>query len=304
MTTPNSNYGLHRSPSLQTTRQVGLQTKLLSIVIPTIIGTLALSSLIGYGLIHKNAQEEVEQQLEHKAIIAKDTIEQLLDKALINTQLIVNNPQIINFLRTSNQQVKNSGLEQLSIPQLEQKFADTKLLTLNSALNHYLQQVAKTTGLQEISLTNSQGFNIAYSRPTEDFVQRDEDWWQKGKSQSPWLSNSKFDESGNLIGFELVQAIQDPNSGEFLGVIKASLPESYFDTVSESLLNTGIKNSQIVQIIPPNQERAIKTVTPQGLSPKQEIVGGIELNQIVSLILRQQNNQPELNEELKKRLCY
>ena len=70
--------------------------------------------------------------------------------------------------------------------------------------------------------------------------------------------------------------------------------------MADNLLNTGIKNSQIVQIISPNFDRAIKTFTPEGLSAKQEIVGGIELTRIASLILLKQNNQKELEKELKK----
>ena len=54
--TPNFHDVNNRSRPIKTTRQVSLQTKLLSIVLPTIIGTLALSSLIGYRLIHKTAE--------------------------------------------------------------------------------------------------------------------------------------------------------------------------------------------------------------------------------------------------------
>ena len=295
---PNSNYAVERVQPTAKSKQVGLQTKLLSVVLPTIIGTLVLSSLPGYYLIHKTAKEEVEQQLENKAILAKDTIEQLLDQAIKIPQVVASNPRIVSSIRTSRQKVQNSGLDKLSIPELEQKFAATKLLALDRELNDYLRKVVLVTELREIFYTDSYGLNIAYSNPTSDFVQRDEDWWQKGKSQTQWLSPPKFDASADNVGLELVQAIKDPNSGEFLGVIKALLPENYFDAVATNLLNTGIKNTQIVQIISPELENAIKTITPEGLSPDREIIGGIELARIASLVLQEQKK--ELAEQLRQ----
>ena len=295
---PNSNYAVERVQPTAKSKQVGLQTKLLSVVLPTIIGTLVLSSLPGYYLIHKTAKEEVEQQLENKAILAKDTIEQLSNQAIKIPQVVASNPRIVSSIRTSRQKVQNSGLDKLSIPELEQKFAATKLLALDRELNDYLRKVVRVTELREIFYTDSYGLNIAYSNPTSDFVQRDEDWWQKGKSQTQWLSPPKFDASADNVGFELVQAIKDPNSGEFLGVIKALLPENYFDAVANNLLNTGIKNTQIVQIISPELENAIKTITPEGLSQDREIIGGIELARIASLVLQKQKK--ELAEQLRQ----
>ena len=299
---PNSHYNeytAYRSQPIKTSRRVGLQTKLLSIVLPTVIGTLALSSFLGYHLIYKTTKEEVEQQLENQATLAKDTIEQLLDKAIQIPQLVASNPQVINSVSTSRQKLQNSGLDKLSIPELEQKFAATKLLAPNQELNDYLRKVVQVTGLGELFYTDSSGLNIAYSNPTSDFVQRDEDWWQRGKSQTQWLSPLEFDASANTVGFELVQAIKDPNSGEFLGVIKALLPGDYFDPVADNLLNTGITNSQVVQIISPELDSAIKTITPKGLSQEQEIIGGIDLTPIASLIL--QKPKKELETELKRK---
>ena len=296
----NTEYADYRSQQLSKSKRVGLQTRLLSIVLPTIIGTLALSSFIGYRLIHKTAEEEVEKQLENTAILAKDTIEQLLDEAIKIPQLVASNPQIINSVRNSRQQTQNSELNKLSIPQLEQKFAATKLLAPNQELNNYLRKVTQLTGIKEIFYTNSYGLNIAYSNPTSDFVQRDEDWWQRGKSQTQWLSPLEFDESANVIDFELVQAIKDPNSGKFLGVIKALLPGDYFNPIANNLLNTGIKNSQVIQIVSPELNRTIKTITPKGLSQDQEIVGGVDLARIASLILQPNNSLKELETELKQ----
>lgn len=283
-------------------RRVSLQNRLLSIVLPTLIGTLATSSFLGYHLIHKTAEAEAQEQLANKGILAKDTFTQLLDNAYKISQVIASNPQVLNSLRTSRQQVQNLGLDKLSIDELEQKFSENKLLTPNQELNNYLRQVAEVSDLAEIFYTDSYGFNLAYNQPTSDFVQRDEIWWQQGKNQTQWLNIPDFDESAQAMGFELVQAIKDPNSGEFLGVIKALLPENYFDSLTDNLLSSGLENSQVVQIIAPEVNSVITTFTPQGAIQEQEIVGGSNIATIADLILRKQQQQAEeLEKDLKQK---
>ena len=91
-----------------------------------------------------------------------------------------------------------------------------------------------------------------------------------------------------------MQAIEDPNTGEFLGVVKALLPGKYFDTVADNLSHLGIKNSQIVQIIAPQQENALQTITAEGLSEDFEIVGGAKIGEVANLLIQPQTNSQDL----------
>ena len=153
--TPNYQNSSYRSPPPKKSRQVSLQTRLLSIVLPTIMGTVALSSLLGYRLIHQNAREEVKQQLENQTILARDILELL---------------------------------------------------------------------------------------PQEDIA-----------------------------------------------------------PVADNLLPTEIKNSPIVQIISADLDNAIGTITSEGLSLDREIIGGVDVAQIASSILSEQNNLKELEQELNQK---
>ena len=151
---PNSRSATYRSQPVKKSRQVSLQARLLSIVLPTIIGTLALSSSLGYHLIHKTAQEEVKQQLENQTILARDILE--------------------------------------------------------------------------------------------------------------------------------------------------LLPPNYIDSIADNLLQTGVNNSQIVQIISPDLDNPMRTITSEGLSQEREIIGGVEIAHIASSILSKQNNLKELEQELNQ----
>ncbi len=275
--------------------KVSLRNRLLSLILPTVLGTLTLSGLLGYRfLVREKAQAAIKQQLVYEVALVGETIEQRLIEAVKIPELIATDSDILNAVINSQQIVKQSNLDPLSISQLEQKFATTKLLKPNQKLNDYLRRIVKISGLEVIFYTDRNGFNIAYSNPPSDFVQRDETWWQKGKSETQWLSSPEFDESANTFGFELVQAIKDPKTGEFLGVIKALLPGSYFDVVAKNLSHLKFAKSQVIQIISPQQTNAIQTITYQGLSEQLEIIGGTDIIEIAALLLAPKSNSQEL----------
>ena len=280
--------------------RVNLRNRLLSVILPTVLGTLTLSGLLGYRfLVRKKAQQEIKQQLANQVTLAGKTIEQRLTEAIKITELIASSSQTLDSVRASQTQVKQSNLDRLSIEQLEQRFEKTKLLKPNQKLNDELKRILTVSGLSEIFYTNSQGLNIAYSNPTSDFVQRDEDWWQKGQNDDQWLSPPEFDESANTVGFELIQAIKDPQTGQFLGVIKALLPVSYFNVVADNLALSGIEKSQTVQIITPEADRAIQSITSGGLSDDFAIIGGVDLAKIAELLLKSETNLESLTNQLQ-----
>ncbi len=281
-------------------RGISLRNRLLYLILPTVLGTFTLSGLLEYNfLVRKQAQEEIKQKLVDKLELAKETLEVKLLEATRITQLIATNSDTLDGVIAYEQIVEESNLNQLSIPQLEKKFAATKLLKPNQKLNNSLQRIVQISGLEEIFYTDRNGFNIAYSNPTSDFVQRDENWWQKGKNETQWLSSPEFDKSANTVGFDLVQAIKDPNTGDFLGVIKALLPRSYFDIVADNLAHLDIEKSQAIQVIAPGEQIAIQTINSQGLSKDLEIIGKGEIAEIANLIINNKNTSQQLTNILE-----
>ena len=287
------------SPSF---RRVSLRNRLLSLILPTVLGTVTLSGFLGYRfLVQEKAQAEIKQQLVDEVALAGETIEQKLVETVRITELIAANSDTLNAVINSQQKVKQDKLDRLSISELEEKFATNKLLTPNEQLNKYLQKIVEISGLEEVFYTDRNGFNIAYSEPTSDFVQRDETWWQKGKSETKWLSSPKFDDSANTVGFELAQAITDPKTGEFLGVIKAILPGSSFDVVADNLSHLRIDESQIFQFIAPGENKVIQTIKYQGLSNNLDLIGGSEITEIAALLIEPQINSQELFKTLQQK---
>ncbi len=283
-------------------RGVSLRNRLLYLILPTILGSLTLSGYLGYRfLIRDKAQAELKQQLIDGIELGSKTIEQKLIEAKKTTQLLATSSETLDSISNAEKIVNKSNLNDLSIDELEQKFTKTKLLQPNQKLNQNLQRIAKISGLEEIFYTDRNGFNIAYSNPTSDFVQQDETWWQKGKSKDQWLSNPEFDESANTVGFELVQAIKDPQTDKFLGVIKTLLPETYFDEIANNLSHLGITDSQIIQIISPEEKLAVKTITSAGLIPRKTIIGEADIAQISTVALQNRNDISNLKSIIKNK---
>ena len=138
--------------------KVSLRNRLLSLILPTVLGTLTLSGLLGYRfLVREKAQAAIKRQLVYEVALVGETIEQRLIEAVKIPELIATDSDILNAVINSQQIVKQSNLDPLSISQLEQKFATTKLLKPNQKLNDYLRRIVKISGLEVIFYTDRNG---------------------------------------------------------------------------------------------------------------------------------------------------
>ncbi|MGK7875614.1 MAG: methyl-accepting chemotaxis protein [Xenococcaceae cyanobacterium] len=265
---------------------LSLRRQLFLTIVPTVLVPLVIASLSGYYIIQKRVQKQIKAQLSDQALLTGELTSKLLEDALKIPEMVAANPLVINAARTGSKEAEAVKLNQMPIAQVERQFETTKLLKPNQLLNDYLRRSAKIGGLAELFFTEQNGFNIAYSNPTSDFVQRDERWWQKGKSETRWFSDIDFDESAKTFGVELSLAIADPDSGEFLGVIKALLPSSRFGLVERDLKHAGISGSQQVQLLDISAEGIIYTITAEGLFDTQQVVGGEVVLQIAAALVR------------------
>ncbi|MGF1481797.1 MAG: GAF domain-containing protein [Cyanophyceae cyanobacterium] len=269
--------------------QRSLRNQLLLTLLPTVLLPLGIASAVGYRIIHQNAEERIQLQMQDQALLAGEVTSELLEQYRKIPQIVASTPDVIASARAGTQQASSANLVQLPIEQLEADFSTTKLLQPNQELNDYLKATAETEGFAEIFFTESNGFNIAYSQPPSDFVQRDEEWWHKGKTETQWSGNFSLDRSTNTVSIDLVQVIQDRNTGEFLGVVKAVLPASQLESIADYLEHAGIRNSQQGQIVDTSTGLVLQTTTAEGVSTTQNIVGGDTLKQVTASLARMSN---------------
>ena len=255
--------------------KISLQYYLFFTIVPTLLIPLLIACIVSYQIIRDNSVKQLRQKVEQEALLAQKSFSLAIDSAIDISVSVASNPAVLSAIQKGIQKVETEQLNLLAIAEAEKKYAETKTLLNNTALNNYLKQTSESSGLAEIFITEKHGFNIAYSQLTSDMIQSDESWWQKGKQVLNYIDQPSLDKSSNSFSIPLIRQIKDPQSGEFLGVIKSVLPVSTLVALeSDNLKNVSISGSQSVQSIDVKQQQVLNTFTSQGSTENSAIIGG------------------------------
>ncbi len=282
-------------------RGISLRRQLLWTILPAVLAPLTLVSLIGYRLVHQRAEAKIHRQLQDQAMLASEGTSAVLDDLLDLPRAIAASPLVVNEAFAGSLQAEADGIDQLPMNELEARFQETKLLRVHNALNAYLQETIETAEISEISITERHGFNVAYSEPTTDFVQSDEEWWLQGKQEGLWIGSPDFNYAAKGFTVELAQAIYHHQSGEFLGVVRAVLPARKFSLVAKFLQHTSISGSQRVQLVDASQLSVIDTFSPKGFHNTRKIIGGDPVKALIQTLLKA-NTEEETQQQLLQAL--
>ena len=116
------------------------------------------------------------------------------------------------------------GLTTAPADAVENRFRVRKSLDVSPEANAYLRnQVAVSPYFAEIFFTDRNGFNVALTNPTSDFVQSDEAWWQNAWNQGISVGKVEYDESAGVWSIDISVRIDEPGTKVSIGVMKAVL---------------------------------------------------------------------------------
>ena len=211
-----------------------LRRRLLITLLPTVLVPLAIAGFIGETMTERRARNEIIHELETKNAIASKTIAYFVRDSFQTIDLIAANPEVRKAMKASTEIVRERQLTQQPLEEVEQEFAQNKRLNSDRELNNFLEQIVRSTPAAEVFFTESNGFNVAYSNPTSDLVQSDEEWWQNAAKNGRYIQESAFDDSAKTTVLGLSQKVTDPFTGEFLGIVKSN--------VSIASLNADLNN--------------------------------------------------------------
>ena len=131
---------------------------------------------------------------------------------------------VVDAARGAHEQHRAAGLVGTPIEEIEARFHRRKSLGIAPAANTYLrQQIAASPFFAEVFFTDRNGFNVALTNPTSDFVQSDETWWQHAWGRFLSVGGIEYDDSAGVWSVEISVRIEDPDTGERLGVMKSVL---------------------------------------------------------------------------------
>ncbi|MDJ0633891.1 MAG: methyl-accepting chemotaxis protein [Xenococcaceae cyanobacterium MO_188.B29] len=274
-----------------------LRRRLLTTILPAVLLPLVIASAVGYTITERRAKTQALSKLEENTLLTSSTVTAFIRDSFKIPDLVASNPVVIEAMQVGSQEAQAQGLPQQSIEAVEQQFAATKLLKADANLNNYLEQIVKSSDIIEIFFTDRNGFNLAFSNPTSDFVQRDEGWWQTSKQNGRAIDEPEFDESANAVVFALSEAVTDPETKEFLGVIKAGIPVKVLDSTLNAYLSAGLNQSQIVQVVDSQAGSIMSSIAPSGSGAEiKETVGGVAILQVAKTIADSLENGQSLDQ--------
>ncbi len=266
-----------------------LRRRLLLTLMPTTIVPLVIAGFFGFQVEKQRVQQEALGLLQEKSFLSADIASEFVEHSLQTPATIAKSPSTQQLLQKSSEKVAEGSLAGQEIVELEEAFADTKLLLENSGMNQYLAQMSELKNLAEVFITEKNGFNVAYSSPISDFVQRDESWWRKSKEQGQHIGSPEYSRANESGALSVSEAIRDEKTGEFLGVIRARvLTKELEERIATSIQFGTAGASQAVQILDAENGIAFNPISDAGvLKDSTEVIGGATIATL-ALVLHQE----------------
>ena len=116
------------------------------------------------------------------------------------------------------------GLPDTPIGELESRFRDGRRLNVSPEAEAYLRrQIASSAYFTEMLLCDRNGFMVAFTHPTNGFVQSDEIWWQEAWERGMAFGDVEFNDSSGLWSMDVALRIDEPATEDPIGVVKAVL---------------------------------------------------------------------------------
>ena len=133
-------------------------------------------------------------------------------------------PVIVGAARAAHENHVAEGFTEADAAAIEDRFRDAKSLGISPEADAYLRRaVSASPYFAEIFFTDRNGFNVALTNPTSDFVQSDEGWWQYAWSQGMAVGEVEYDESADTWSVDISVRLDDPATRNPVGVMKTVL---------------------------------------------------------------------------------
>jgi len=208
-----------------------------------VIGTIAWISLnqlttsVG-GKLQKAQTELLDRVVGANLIAVSSRLAEQLDTFMLerisDAVTWASAPIIVEAAKVAAVLHKKEGLTSLNINQIEAKFKTRKSLNVSPRANEYLKkQIKRSEHFGEAFFTDKNGFNVALTNPTSDFVQRDENWWKTAWENGVSVGEVEYDDSAGIWSVDISVRIDDDRSGRSLGVMKTVLGVSLIQQVAD-----------------------------------------------------------------------
>lgn len=199
----------------------GLQLRLLLVggvvvVFLIFVGVAGAIRAVGGVLIH-----DLEDRMAEIVARAAETAEREVRSRESEVRQLGLSPLLIGAAVEGGRRAAALGLLPLSVEEAEARAPAGMSLEVDPAASAYLRRVSEASKFAEIFITDVYGHTVTASNPTEDFVQRDERWWQAARDGSLYVSDAQWDESARIISLEIATPLRLREGSAPVGVLKA-----------------------------------------------------------------------------------
>jgi len=187
---------------------------------------VALALVAGFAMLSTNsATRVVERQANQRgrdiAAHVAALVSLYMGERRQEAEALARSPAVVRAAQAGSEQAVRERLPQVDIPALERMFHERRELGGDVDLADYLRDYTKRSDFAEVLFTESHGYNVLASDRTSDFVQSDEEWWQRAMAEGAYDGPPHYDSSAAVVSLEYDVAIRAPRRAQPVGVLKA-----------------------------------------------------------------------------------
>jgi methyl-accepting chemotaxis protein PixJ len=226
--TPERRVGSRKLDMLYLMNRIGIKTVRRKLIVGGLLLT-GFSILLTCAIAYRSFYTAIDSSdhLRRMAVSTAETVDMLILENIQFVRSIASDPSIMEkaeWAATEAEQqlglhAQPTGAE---INALETRFKEKRTLDPHATqTTAFLDARSQLKGVfDRLLFTDRYGLTVGMTKTTEDFVQSDEDWWQKTMKNGMSLSDVGFDKVTGNLAMEICIAIPHPKSGQPNGVLK------------------------------------------------------------------------------------
>ena len=197
--------------------------------------TWAWSESVERALVELRSVESEKEPTEVNAsmIIARQ-LDDFMRERIADVRGWASVPTVIAAARQAHSAHEQAGLLDLTPEEIEKKFQVRKSLGRFPIADSFLQaEIFRSEHFDRVLFTDRNGYNVVTTSISSDFVQSDENWWQRAWSDGFTLSQVLYDESLGSWSVDISVRIDDPATDNPVGVMQAALSITLIQAITD-----------------------------------------------------------------------
>jgi C4-dicarboxylate-specific signal transduction histidine kinase len=208
--------------------------------------TVTAAAFVANRIASQEFERTTNRAISTAARRAAASVDLFLRERQASVALLATTPTVVDHARAAGNQAQVMGLDRTPTAELEAQYENGRVLGSDERVNRFLERVRDDSDFAELFFTDRHGLIAAASNPTSDFVQSDEAWWQRALASGSDQDAAEYDESAGTEAVGLAARIEDPVSGDPVGILKAVLDLSRLSRVLAIPADTSVITVQVV----------------------------------------------------------